>query len=434
MNALDVKGGILHSGARVSFFVYSDGKGLGAEDVQLEGKRTWTGKGVAASMGMRQFPTKLHIQKSINKDGCVRFSSLRGGKKGGKAKGKGNTSRPTDPVWTQRQGPDREKHTEIGEACVLSWALSEMRGWRPAMEDATCVCTQLADQLTNFALFAVFDGHGGSVVSRYAARELPSAVQASAMEDCLDEQDRIDVPRLLGNALASLDEALRHDGEGEPGFLHLAGGGKPIESSVRNAFGLMGSTAVMAMVECDGPPETSHPLRVTVANLGDSRAVACRAGEAVALSEDHKPDLPAERARIENAGGSVGAVGPCHRIDGWGLNLSRALGDFHYKARDDLLAHEQKVSIEPDVTILEVTPEDEFLFLGCDGIFELNSPQAVVDQIRAGIGQGRMLNDIVEDICESSCSVDLAQTGGAGGDNVTAMVILLQQRATGESH
>eukprot|EP00913_Durusdinium_trenchii_P006939 g6527.t1 len=167
-------------------------------------------------MGMRQFPTKLHIQKSINKDGCVRFSSLRGGKKGGKAKGKGNTSRPTDPVWTQRQGPDREKHTEIGEACVLSWALSEMRGWRPAMEDrfdqqeeyfnkfvedATCVCTQLADQLTNFALFAVFDGHGGSVVSRYAARELPSAVQASAMEDCLDEQDRIDVPRLLGRIL-----------------------------------------------------------------------------------------------------------------------------------------------------------------------------------------------------------------------------------------
>ena len=25
---------------------------------------------------------------------------------------------------------------------------------------------------------------------------------------------------------------------------------------------------------------------------------------------------------------------PCHRVDGWGLNLSRALGDFHYKARE----------------------------------------------------------------------------------------------------
>ena len=31
-----------------------------------------------------------------------------------------------------------------------------------------------------------------------------------------------------------------------------------------------------------------------------------------------------------------------------------------------------------DGLIVEVTPEDEFLFLGCDGIFELNSNQAVV--------------------------------------------------------
>lgn len=31
-----------------------------------------------------------------------------------------------------------------------------------------------------------------------------------------------------------------------------------------------------------------------------------------------------------------------------------------------------------DGFIIKVTPEDEFLFLGCDGIFELNSNQAVV--------------------------------------------------------
>ena len=30
-----------------------------------------------------------------------------------------------------------------------------------------------------------------------------------------------------------------------------------------------------------------------------------------------------------------------------------------------------------DGFIIKVTPEDEFLFLGCDGIFELNSNQAV---------------------------------------------------------
>ena len=38
-----------------------------------------------------------------------------------------------------------------------------------------------------------------------------------------------------------------------------------------------------------------------------------------------------ERGRIERAGGRVELHGPCWRIDG-GLNLSRALGDFLYKA------------------------------------------------------------------------------------------------------
>ena len=40
----------------------------------------------------------------------------------------------------------------------------------------------------------------------------------------------------------------------------------------RNAFGLMGSTAVVALVECDGPPETSKPLRASCCIIvGDLR-------------------------------------------------------------------------------------------------------------------------------------------------------------------
>lgn len=40
-----------------------------------------------------------------------------------------------------------------------------------------------------------------------------------------------------------------------------------------------------------------------VANAGDSRGVLCRSGQAVALSEDHKPAAESERTRILNAGG-----------------------------------------------------------------------------------------------------------------------------------
>merc|ERR1712014_120508 len=106
---------------------------------------------------------------------------------------------------------------------------------------------------------------------------------------------------------------------------------------------------------------------------------------------DHKPELKAEEERIRKAGGHVAAVGPCQRIDGWGLNLSRALGDFHYKARDDLPPDQQKVSCCPDIQCVEITPEDEFLFLGCDGVFELHSTQDAVDIARAGIAAGKPL-------------------------------------------
>ena len=59
-----------------------------------------------------------------------------------------------------------------------------------------------------------------------------------------------------------------------------------------------------------------------VANAGDSRCVLCRAGKAIDLSLDHKPEDEPERQRIEKAGGFVTVDG---RVNG-NLNLSRALG------------------------------------------------------------------------------------------------------------
>ena len=34
-----------------------------------------------------------------------------------------------------------------------------------------------------------------------------------------------------------------------------------------------------------------------MAHVGDSRAVLCRAGHTVSITEDHKPDSPDEKAR-----------------------------------------------------------------------------------------------------------------------------------------
>ena len=83
--------------------------------------------------------------------------------------------------------------------------------------------------------------------------------------------------------------------------------------------------------------------RCTCANIGDSRTtIAYRTSHttccAQELTKDHKPDLPAEKARIEAKGGRVFAVEYDDGVDGpmrvWlgnmdvpGLAMSRSLGD-----------------------------------------------------------------------------------------------------------
>jgi protein phosphatase 2C family protein 2/3 len=69
-----------------------------------------------------------------------------------------------------------------------------------------------------------------------------------------------------------------------------------------------------------------------IANVGDSRAVLSRRGKAVQLTRDHKAVEPAERRRIEAAGGFVCTEG---RLCGE-LAVSRALGNHHRNLKGEL--------------------------------------------------------------------------------------------------
>ena len=73
-------------------------------------------------------------------------------------------------------------------------------------------------------------------------------------------------------------------------------------------------------------------------HVGDSRAVLFRNGECMQLSNDHKPNIPEERERIEKMGGVVIWAGTW-RVGGV-LAVSRAFGDRLLKdfvvARPDL--------------------------------------------------------------------------------------------------
>jgi len=73
-----------------------------------------------------------------------------------------------------------------------------------------------------------------------------------------------------------------------------------------------------------------------------------------------------EKARISAAGGFV----DFGRVNG-NLALSRAIGDFEFKKSADLSPEQQIVTAFPDVISHELSEDDEFLVVACDGKLEL---------------------------------------------------------------
>lgn len=158
---------------------------------------------------------------------------------------------------------------------------------------------------------------------------------------------------------------------------------------------------------------------LTVANAGDSRAVLCREGCVTEpLSFDHKPMYEIEMKRIVEAGGFVNHFG---RVNG-NLNLSRSIGDLKYKQVPSLPPSSQIITAEPDIIQITLLPNDEFIILACDGVWDCLSNEEVVNYVYEHIDSKtpaiigiELLNKIV--------SPDPRASQGIGGDNMTLMVI-----------
>ncbi|CAK5009267.1 unnamed protein product [Meloidogyne enterolobii] len=119
------------------------------------------------------------------------------------------------------------------------------------------------------------------------------------------------------------------------------------------------------MLEDDGLKDVSGT------NAGDSRAVV-----SVSANEE-------ESKRIFAAGGWV----EFNRVNG-NLALSRALGDFAFKANKNLSAREQIVTACPEVETCTITVEHEFIILACDGIWDVMTSQEVIDFCRTRLASG----------------------------------------------
>lgn len=159
---------------------------------------------------------------------------------------------------------------------------------------------------------------------------------------------------------------------------------------------------------------------LTVANAGDSRAVLCReGGKTEPLSFDHKPMQERERSRIAEAGGFVNQFG---RVNG-NLNLSRSIGDLKYKQVPGIPPSGQMITAEPDITQVTVNPgRDEFLVLGCDGIWDCLTNEEAVKYVRDRIDSKTPV-EIAREVLDEIVSEDPRASQGIGGDNMTLLIV-----------
>jgi protein phosphatase 2C family protein 2/3 len=272
-----------------------------------------------------------------------------------------------------------------------------MQGWRISMEDSHTAILDLlkatssgatngatpsdaADQ--RMAFFGVYDGHGGHKVALFAGENI---------YNILTKQEKFksgEYSQALKDGFLATDSAILSDPKHEDE--------------------VSGCTACVGLITND---------KIYIANAGDSRCVLGTKGRAKPLSQDHKPQLESEKARIQAAGGFV----DFGRVNG-NLALSRAIGDFEFKKSADLSPEAQIVTAYPDVEVHTFTEDDEFMVLACDGIWDCQSSQAVIEFVRRGIVAKQELDKICENMMDN-CLASNSETGGVGCDNMTMIVI-----------
>lgn len=255
------------------------------------------------------------------------------------------------------------------------------------------------------ACFGVFDGHGGKEVAIFAARHFTQELtrnrnfQAGNVEVALKETF-LQIDTLL-RATEGSKEVYRLQRD-------LPDDAQVDARAAKDCAANVGCTSVVAVVQ---------GARLYVANAGDSRCVLSRSGKAIPMSEDHKPDLPGEIQRIREAGSCV-IEG---RVNG-NINLSRSLGDLEYKGVPNLPPERQAVTASPDVKTMMLTPEDQFLVLCCDGVWDILSSQDCVNFVIERL-HSRSLKQIAEDICDRCLARSTMENEGRGCDNMTAVVV-----------
>lgn len=276
-------------------------------------------------------------------------------------------------VSSQFLPPDGSRTIKIpSENYLLRYSFLSQRGYYPdaldkANQDSFCIHTPFGTSPEDH-FFGVFDGHGeyGAECSQFVKKKICENLLRNTMFD-------VDPVKACHSAFLTTNSQLHAD---------------VLDDS------MSGTTAITVLV---------RGRTIYVANSGDSRAViGVRQGEevvAVDLSMDQTPFREDELERVKLCGARVltldqieGLKNPDEQCWGteegddgdpprlWvpngmypGTAFTRSLGDS--------VAETIGVVANPEIVVLELTPEHPFFVLASDGVFEFLSSQNVVDMV-----------------------------------------------------
>ncbi|KAL3894654.1 MAG: hypothetical protein SGARI_007671, partial [Bacillariaceae sp.] len=235
-------------------------------------------------------------------------------------------------------------------------------------------------------------GQGGELVSQYALHEVQRRLEKH-------EDFNTNIEKAFQETFVNVDKSLTDEVLIEP----LYGG----------------TTACVALL---------RDQKLVLANAGDSRVVLARRKgndwEAINLTQDQNPDLAAEQQRIHEMGGFVSPppepglparvwLDPeCTQI---GLAMARSIGDHAVKPIG--------VIAEPVVTFHDIQPDDDFVVLATDGVWEFIESDEAVKIISAHLDKG------ATKACRALIEAAAARWHDEEGeyrDDITAIIIRLK--------
>jgi len=286
--------------------------------------------------------------------------------------------------------------------------------------------------------YAVYDGHGGTFAAKYVQEHLHTMI--------CDHPDfahpESDLKQCIHDVFKTLDKRLLKT--------QVYGDETGTGIAKKKKIDHSGTTAVLSLIR-------GNTLYAAI--LGDSRIVLSRGGNTVELLQPHSPGNDKEKKRIESVNGWVSHEKELlisrlrnmdlndpfikekaqrqnfvhiYRVNG-DLGVSRAFGDPEFKEplQNDPDAfwswpkgHSKTFSSslvvsEPDVCTCNLTPEDDFLILACDGLWDVLTPREAVEKVTEYFAEKGMDESIA-----SQKLLNLASRLGST-DNISIVIVRL---------